>query len=141
MPKFDGSSIEVIAYDFTSWGVNDQGNVPEPSREQVNKMMTIVQGSFKELGIGNDDEDLDTPEAIVDALKSVEDDNVFEALTVKLIDAIADVCSGKPSKESLDALPYRIFMGFFGYLMSEVMSPEVSRPGTSTTQKGRLRSA
>jgi hypothetical protein len=141
MPKFDASSIEVIAYDFTSWGVNEQGDVPEPSRDQVNKMMAIVQTAFRELGIGDEKDDLGTPEAITRAMKSIEDDDVFEQLTAKLIVAIADVCSGHPSKEALEALPYRIFMGFFGYLMGEIMSPEVSRPGMTTSQKGRLRSA
>lgn len=162
MPKFDAGSVGEIEYDFTSWGINDKGVVPEPSRAQVNKMMKDVQLAFKEMELGDVE---DNPRAIAAAMQAIEEDDVFSKMTERLVECMAVLCGadcseisvidndtqsevtvkewqgGKPSYQSLAALPYRVFMAFFGYIMNEVMSPEASTPGTTSTRITPLRSA
>ena len=137
MPKFDADSIGGdIEYDFTKWN-GPKGVVPEPPRGLVNDMMKKVSAAFKELGVS--DKDNLTPEDVADTMNEVEDDEMFQKLTDKLVEILAEVCSGSPSKEALAALPYRPFMGFFGYLIGNLTNPEGSTPGTNNSPR-RLRS-
>lgn len=162
MPKFDAESVGDIEYDFTKWGIKDKGVVSEPSRAAVNTMMKEVQVAFKELDLAVPD---DNPQAIASAMNSIEDEDIFEKMTAALVDSIAKLCGatyeestvldgesgaevkvkewsgGSPTHQSLDTLPYRVFMAFFGYIMNEVMSPEASKPGTNTSRITPLRSA
>lgn len=134
MPKFDASSVSSLEYDFTSWGVNDRGVIPEPTRALVNACMRQVANAFKELGLTDDEDDNDngdmSVERVTSTINKIDDEAVFEALADRITDTVAQLCQGKPSYESLAALPHRPFMAFFGWLMGEVMSPEVSKPDT-----------
>jgi hypothetical protein len=139
LPKFSADSIGgQIEYDFTTWG-GSAGVIPEPSRKAVKHFMDSIQRGFKEIGLRNaDDPDATTPDEVVDTMNKIEDDEVFEKTAEMLTKAVAEVCGGSPSFDELASLHYRPFMGFFGYLIGELMNPEVSRPGTNTTR--RLRS-
>jgi hypothetical protein len=136
MPKFDASSVSDIEYDFTGWNIDDKGVVPEPSRHLISKTMKRVSEAFKMLDAGEVEE---TPEGIARAMEKVSDEETFDKLGDELLDAITELCNGSPRRESLEALGWRRFMAFFGYVMGEMMSPEVGNIGGSTTQK-RLRS-
>lgn len=140
MPKFDGGSIGgSLEYDLTEWG-GGPGIVPEPSRPAVNKMMKAVQSSFKELGLADvTGGDSTTPNEIADTMNKIEDDEVFEKMTTRMTESVAELCGGKPSLHDLQALPYRPFMGFFGWLMGNLMDPELNKPGTDSSPR-RLRS-
>lgn len=147
MPKFDASSIGDVEYDFTDWKgvkgsslegqvIDDAGVIPEPSRSLISSTMKRVSDAFKLAG--NDDVE-ETPESIVAALETISDEESFEKLGDELFGAIGDLCDGHPRKESLEALGWRRFMAFFGYVMGEMMSPELQSGDTNSTQK-RLRS-
>lgn len=141
MPKFDASSIGGdLEYDFSKWG-GPTGVVPEPPRSGVNKLMKRISKAFKETGLRDEDADDDslTPDEVASTMDKVEDEEIFEKLNLELLEALADICAGSPSREALDALPYRPFMGFFGYLIGNLTNPEGSRPGTNSSQR-RLRS-
>lgn len=142
MPKFDASTIGGdIEYDFSKWG-GPAGVVPEPPRNAVSKLMKTVSTAFKEMGLRDEDADDEslTPNDVVNTMAKAEEDDeeLFEKLTEKLTDALAEVCAGSPSRDALAALPYRPFMGFFGYLIGNLTNPEGTRPGTSNSR--RLRS-
>lgn len=144
MAKFSAESLSDIEYDFRGFldsdknPIEDFGTVPEPTKEAVNDAMNRMRAAFDELGIQTAD---NSPEAISEAMNRVrdDDDDTFAALQEKLLDIIAELCDGTPKRESLAKLRYRPFMAFFGYLMGEVVNPEVSKPGT-TQSRGRLRS-
>lgn len=141
MPKFDASSIGGdLEYDFSRWN-GPTGVVPEPPRSAVNSMMKSISAAFKETGLRdqNEDDDSLTPEDVESTMSKVDDEEVFEKLTIQLLDALAKLCSGSPSREDLEKLPYRPFMGFFGYLIGNLTNPEGSKPGT-TNSRARLRS-
>jgi hypothetical protein len=165
MPKFDSKSIGgKIEYDFTEWG-GQLGVVEEPSKFAVKKFLKDVQAVFKKLKVVEDDErDSTSPDEIVRVMNDVDDEQVFEDLTQGITDALAELCGaqrmdeeiprdpdgpdgdlmptvkttwsgGSPSHATLSALKYRPFMGFFGYLMENLMNPELSRSDTSPSQR------
>lgn len=155
MPKFDAGSIGgKIEYDFTEWG-GGSGAVPEPSKFAVKKFMKDVQAVFKEISPdegkedGEEEKDL-SPNELVEKMNEIDDEQIFDKLTDGITDCIAELCGaklsksgewsgGSPSHAELSTLDYRPFMGFFGYLMENLMNPELSRPGTNSSPR-RLRS-
>lgn len=140
MPKFNADSIGgELEYDFSRWG-GPQGVVPEPPRFAVNKMLKGVNAAFKDLGlIEEDNEDTITADGVADTMNKIEDEEIFEKLQDRLLEVIAEVCAGSPSREVLEKLPYRPFQGFFGYLVGSLTNPEASTPDTKNSR--RLRSA
>lgn len=141
MPKFDASTIGGdLEYDFSKWN-GPTGVVPEPPRSAVTTLMKQISRAFKDSGLRDEDADDDTltPDEVEKTMNKVEDEEVFEKLTAELLDALAKVCAGSPTREQLEALPYRPFMGFFGYLVGNLTNPEGSKPGSNSSQR-RLRS-
>lgn len=147
MPKFDANTIGDVEYDFTSWkgcrdshyegqSIPDKGIVPEPSRDMVSRTMKAVSAAFKNTGVGDVEE---TPNAVVEAMEKIEDDEAFMKLSTELLDAVAELCDGSPTRESLESLGWRKFIAFFGYIMKELMSPEVGLNATNESHN-RLRS-
>lgn len=147
MPKFDASTIGDVEYDFTVWKgcrgshyegrpIDDKGIVPEPSRDLVSRTMKAITAAFKENDINNVDEN---PDSVVKVMEKLEDDAMFMKLSDELLDAIAELCDGAPTRDSLESLGWRRFMAFFGYVMRELMSPEVEKPSTNESSV-RLRS-
>jgi hypothetical protein len=141
MPKFDEGSIGgELEYKFTKWldeSYKDRvGVVPEPSRPAVNSLMKRIQNDFKEMGIvDNEDGGSTTPGEIADRMNKIDDDALFETLAIKITEAVADVCNGTPSLKTLMALPYRPFMGFFGFLVGNLMNPEASKPDSNNSPR------
>ena len=156
MPKFDGSSLGGdLAYDFTAYGHPEiQGVVPEPSRFAAKRFFKEVQQVFKSLNVAEDESaDTTSPDEIVRVMNKIDDEEMFDKLTEGVTDALARLCGGelkgegedarwvggRPSHEQLTALGYRPFMGFFGYLMQNLMNPELQAPA-SMNSPVRLRS-
>lgn len=140
MPKFDESYIGgELEYSFEKWlgtGKDHRGVVPEPSRPAVNALMKRIQNNFKEAGLVDEkDDNSTTPSEIADRMNKIDDDEMFEKLATSITEAVAEVCGGTPSLKTLMALPYRPFMGFFGYLVGNLMSPETSAPGTNNSPR------
>ena len=152
MPKFDGDSLGGdLAYDFTAYGHPDiVGTVPEPSRFAAKRFFKEVQIVFKNLDIAPDKEaDSTSPDQIVEVMNAIDDEEMFDKLTDGITDCLARLCGGEerdggwfggsPSHKQLTALGYRPFMGFFGYLMQNLMNPELQAPATKNSPV-RLRS-
>lgn len=156
MPKFDGDSLGGdLAYDFTAYGHPEiVGVVPEPSRFAAKRFFKEVQVVFKKLDIAPDkDADTTSPGQIVEVMNAIDDEEMFDKLTEGITDALARLCGGDlqgegdtavwiggaPTHKQLTALGYRPFMGFFGYLMQNLMNPELQAPATKTSPV-RLRS-
>jgi hypothetical protein len=161
VPKFDGNSLGGdLAYDFTAYGHPDiKGTVPEPSRFTARRFFKEVQLVMKSLDLVREedkDKDSASPDDIVAAMNAVDDEEMFDKLTDGVTDCLAKLCGaeqvpdstdqsksvwvgGSPSHSQLTALGYRPFMGFFGYLMQNLMNPELQAPA-STNSPVRLRS-
>lgn len=153
MPKFDGDSLGGdLAYDFSAYGHPDvRGVVPEPSRFAAKRFFKEVQQVMKSLDLAPDEEaDTTSPNEIVEVMNAIDDEEMFDKLTDGVTDALARLCGaeqsdsgewsgGSPTHKQLSALGYRPFMGFFGYLMQNLMSPELQASGTKNSPV-RLRS-
>lgn len=141
MPKFNAETIGGrLEYDFSDWldkeYTDRRGVVPEPSRQAVNDLMRKIQSNFKELGLASEDDDESTtPSEIADRVNRIADDEMFEKLAEAINEAVGEVCAGTPSVTTLSALPYRPFMGFFGFLVGNLMNPEASKPGTNNSPR------
>lgn len=150
MPKFDASSVGDIEYDFTGWKgakgspfegrtIDDKGVIPEPSREMVSNAMKRVNEAFKSTDLAGSTDDAQTPEGMAAQLQKINDEDTFRKLGDELLDVVSELCEGSPRRESLESLGWRRFMAFFGYVMGELMSPEVENGASRPTQP-RLRS-
>lgn len=133
MPTFDaGKVISSLDWDFTTvpdWPKNGplakaHGTIKEPSDKMIGdfldgmkKLYTDAKGFGVELP-----EDAD-PMQIMAALDQVTGDD-FVRLMDKLADMYATLCSSKPTKEMLLALPLRARTPFFEWVVSEVVRPE-----------------
>jgi hypothetical protein len=146
LPKFDANSVSDVEYDFTGWNgikgsvydgipIDDRGTIPEPSSDLVARSMGRMANAFKALDL----EIEETPQAVAEAMRKVNDEQSFQKLSGELLDVLDELCDGSPRKESMEALGWRRFMAFVGYVAGELMSPEVGSAGTDNTQR-RLKS-
>lgn len=156
MPKFDGDSLGGdLAYDFTAYGHPEiQGVVPEPSRFAAKRFFKEVQQIFKSMNVAKSEGDTTSPDEIVEVMNAIDDEEMFDKLTEGITNALARLCGGEeeagpstanvwvggsPTHDELTALGYRPFMGFFGYLMQNLMNPELQASAT-TRSPVRLKS-
>ena len=144
MPKFDGDSLGGdLAYDFTAYGLPEvRGVVPEPSRFAAKRFFKEVQQVMKSLDVAKSEGDTTSPDEIVEVMNAIDDEEMFDKLTDGITDALARLCGGEksendewsggsPTHRQLTALGYRPFMGFFGYLMQNLMNPELQASATT----------
>lgn len=130
MAKFSSQSIEGLEYDFTSIPhksgegyCKGRGLVPEPTEEGQKEYVRRLKEITGAESVRSDH--------IESALDSVEaepgeaDDRIG-----RLKELLADFCKGSPSKEQLEQLPYRYFMGFVKWLSQEINDPEVKSAAT-----------
>jgi len=128
MPTFDASTVvEALDWDFHAAGVKAKGTIPEPSDAAIGKFLddvktlyTKAQGSG--LAIEIDRAEL-TPSQMLDALSSVTGE-AYVTFMADLAEIFAELCSGKPTKANLLALPMRVRVKFYAWVQEEVVSPE-----------------
>lgn len=128
MGKFnlESSGLESMDYDFSDWGVNAKGTVPEPSQKAfrkfskemaaVRRKVTKAQGDLEKIDDPSEDD-------IAEFTK------LAEEAEAELDQYIAKLCQNLPSVEVLAQLPYRVKLGFSGWLL-EQFNPEASTSGT-----------
>lgn len=131
MPKFDASAVaDPLEYDFTTVKgykyKSAHGVIPEPTDDQIAAFIDEIRGMMKDAGsiTGADtDMDITNPAAFFGQLDSYDPQKflgVFQGVTR----AYANLCSGHPSADQISALPLRIRVRFFAWVMEEVVSPE-----------------
>lgn len=127
MPAFDaGDVLESLDWDFTKAGVKASGVVPEPSDHQIGQFLDGLKNLYTDakssgLDLGLPDEA--TADQMMDALANVTGDK-FEQFMAATAGLFAELCSGKPSKEQLLALPLRVRVHFYNWIQAEVVRPE-----------------
>jgi hypothetical protein len=101
-------SVSPLDYDFSEHVPGVKGTIPEPTGALLDEFRgTLTQffnldGELKEKNLTKEDQDL---------------------LKVALIDALADVCAGSPTREQIEALPYRPQLAFIKWMASEILNP------------------
>lgn len=150
MAMFSIEEVGTIEYDFNGWGIPDSGRIPEPSRHVVSKVMKTVQEIFATKR--QEDFDPEDHEAVKNALENLAAEEAqgidIGEMTDALIDPLAELCGGdpnnnyvgaKPSRDSIDRLPFRILMGFMSYVLAQVTDPEVSTAGSRNSSQPSIR--
>lgn len=137
MPKFDaGSVVEPLDYDFTTVKGyphrKAKGVIPEPTDQQVAKLIGSLRDAMTDAkSLAGDDstevQDFSDPAAFLGQLDGY-DPEKFLSVYASVAKAYADLCSGSPSLEEITALPMRVRLRFFAWLMQEVVAPEAG-PG------------
>lgn len=132
MPTFDaGDVVESLDWDFTKAGVKAKGTIPEPTDAQIGdfldglkKLYTDVQGS----GLAPEIQEHATPEQMMEALAGVTGEAYVDFMA-KIAGLFAKLCSDKPTQDNLLALSMRVRVKFYGWVQSEVVSPEAGTGG------------
>lgn len=122
MGKFNAATaVEALEYDFSAYG-GGEGIIPEPTTGQVDDFFKVLKSLYSTINPDSADAEA------IEALKNM---NEAEAAGIgdQLKDALAALCSGQPSREHLDMLPFRVFSAFSGWLAGS-LRPEAPTSGT-----------
>lgn len=115
---FDASNA-VESFDFNLAPYADsKGTVPEPSSDQVAQFYTDLQTGFEAVLPADRvaDYDLSSPTDLLKLNLSLTVDET-KALYDRHLDTYAAVCQGTPSRDDLEALPFRLRQAFYGALV------------------------
>lgn len=138
MPQFDaGSVVEPLECKLKPYTDFDDA-IPEPSDKQVGvflRGLREIMADARELS-GADLTAGTDPNEVVKAL-DVLDPEKFVEITSRWAALYADLCSGRPSKAQILAVPLRRRQLFYAWLQEEVLSPEAG-PGAGNGQAPRL---
>lgn len=124
--------LDELSYDFRTPGTPDapHGVIEEPSVPQMEHFRHALKTTFAPLV-----EVLQNPAltdeqraAALEAQGITEDD--VPRLQSELIAAVADLCSGSPSADAINGLPYRGQMLFVGYIVGVFLDPKLSKPAS-----------
>jgi hypothetical protein len=150
MPMFDaGTSVEALDWDFSTLKdpstkkpyVNAKGTIPEPSDATIGDFLDGLKKLYTEAGAlvdagTNPDA---TPAQMLEAVAGVTG-SMFVDLMGDTAGLFAGLCSGTPDKDQLVALPLRARAKFYGWVQTEVVSPEAGT-GAGTAVVKPLRAA
>lgn len=139
MAGFDaGTQVEPLDYNFDTIATmypgryplleNVQGTTDEPSDEDVQKLQRRMRAATKDLipeGIDPDDKI-----ALVKATRDLPED-AFRTAEAAILDAIADLTAGKPSRDQIAALPFRVRRKYIQWVQRQLMDPEGSNAATT----------
>lgn len=115
---FDAGALEEITFDFTKYVPGAQGVIPEPSGDQIEQLIEFLRQAMPTTEGEDGKIELDVSkivETFGDKGEGIED---------LMNTAISDVCSGVMSPDQIKALPYRIKMRFYGWILGTLLSPE-----------------
>lgn len=122
-------ALDPFPYDLAPYA-DAKGSVPEPSDELVRAFYAGL-GNALEGALGKDrleGIDLTEPDEVRKLMGQLTEDDL-KAMQGQMLDLHAAVCDGSPSREELEALPYRLKQHFYGMLQAW-LSPEGSRLAT-----------
>jgi hypothetical protein len=120
--------VNALDYDFMPF-VNESGTIQEPNDHLITGYIAGYKSLMNEVKekvptLGEDASQADVLAALEDL-----DPEIMMSVNQKMAQIYADLCQGKPSKQTIMALPPRIRNIFFAWLQGEVMDPEVVTGG------------
>jgi hypothetical protein len=136
MPQFDASGIvEALECKLKPY-VDFDEVIPEPTDAQVGAfiaaMRQVLQEARDKAGrVG--EVDMNDPTQVAEALGDIAGDGAkeFTDSAERTAEIYAALCSDKPSKSQILAVPPRARALLFQWLQKEVMSPEAAAPAGS----------
>ena len=156
MAMFNGASVGKVEFDFTDFGIDERGIIPEPSRHLMAEVLEEVQDIFRRVR----DEEIDSEDIddVRDALDRLGEDHARGMDVGEMTDALLvpvgklcgnvpryetqpdpenegetiqvlvgwDQSGGRPTYDAIEKLGFRIFLAFMSYAMEQMTSPEAS---------------
>jgi hypothetical protein len=121
-----GDEIDTLTFDFTRYAKEAKGVIPEPTTEKLRAfqkgLKAVIRESLKNTKEPPANEtQLESMKRIIGADDTDELAVMVEARTFELI---SDLCSGTPSVEQLQKIPYRVQQAFVGWLTGIFLNPE-----------------
>lgn len=131
MSKFNAAdAAEPLEYDLAPYAPDAKGTVPEPTDDQVAEFYARLGKQFENaLGAERlEGVDMTDPVDVAGVYMTLDADD-HRKMYQALLDLHADVCSGSPSREAIEALPFRLRRAFYTAVQGW-LRPEASRPAT-----------
>lgn len=100
---------DVLHFDFTKFG-GPEGDIPEPSSEQITTYLEALRQVMPVTEV-NGKVELDL------AVLNEKFEANPELISALLNGAVSAVCSGTPTVEEIEALPFRDKQRFYGWIM------------------------
>lgn len=125
--KYDFRSIEAADDDAQELLDQAKGVTPEPSTRQVRHM----QARQREILGLSQDTSVEEANRVLAGL----DEDAWNEVDDDVLDMVAEVTNGRPSREEIAALPFRYQQGYYGWLLGELNSPSI---GTSNSTRRSL---
>src|SRR3954471_2845319 len=139
MAGFDGGTVgDAPDHDFTYFYKKDphvyailadaKGTVPEPSDEMVQRLQRRMSEATADMipdGIDPDDR-----VAMIKAMAAMPEDK-FAKSEAGILDALAQLTRGQPTRDQLVILPFRVKRKFIQWLTKQLMDPELSAAGST----------
>lgn len=135
--------ISSLSYDFRGITVADddaqelldgaRGVTPEPSPRQVRHMQARQR---EVLGLSPDT----TPEE-ANKVMAGKDEAEWNDIDDDVLDMIAELTNGSPSREELAVLPFRVQQSYYGWLLGELNSPSIGTSGSTRPSLAPVRTA
>lgn len=117
---FDAATTSPLDFTFRPH-LDLTGTIPDPSEAQVRAFNASIdqissegRKALTELAADTDTSDEDRR-----ARAAQIDEQVHE----RQLDAVAELCSGEPSRDQVAQLPYRVQVGFIAWLTKELRDP------------------
>ena len=131
MTKFNAKdAVEPLDYDFTPYS-DAKGTVAEPSDEQVATFYGALAAQLQESLPPERMEGIDVTDPYdVSKLFLTLTGDEYKAMYDRLLELHVAVCSGAPSRDDLEALPYRLRRAWYG-MVQGWLRPEASTPDTN----------
>ncbi len=128
MPAFDaGTVVEALDFTFEPFVKGCRGTIREPTDKLIAGFLSGIKKVIQEVQADIPSVAADDPAGLLNALDDL-DPEIVVSLMAKMAGQYAKLCSGFPSAEQILELPMRQRQMFFGWLQSEVMTPEAG-PG------------
>lgn len=111
---FDAAdSVDPLDWSFAPY-VDASGTVPEPTHEMVENLFAAIRGLAVAAGIAPGASRREAIEAFAAIPEKVQ-----RKQTKATMDALIGFCQGSPSREQIEALPYRPLNAFVGWLVGQ----------------------
>jgi len=121
--------VSELTYNFEPYG--GSGPIPEPSSDQIQDFKNAIADLIASTPAPEGDRDSMTPQQMVASISTILKRDTSES-DEKVLHMAADVCSGQPSFDEIQALPFRARTAFLGWLVGTLILPEVPMPATRT---------
>ena len=102
------SAVEALDFDFRPQ-VDASGVIPEPTHDLRDAFLTRIDEIFAD----------DTDKVLEDRVADIKVEELRK-LEGELVDAVAELCQGTPTREQIGGLPPRHQLAFLGWLVGQL---------------------